>query len=340
MGTAQQTAASGAFSAVAETDAGTGWKVLVLRYQNADNPFKHIEARIAPEAGGNLFSLKYGEDELLVQPEKLADVKNHRAGTPIMFPMVNRVKDATFTFEGKRFQFEPNNSGNFIHGLVRGRAWQFGEPTATAREASVDIWIDWNESQPDFTRFPLAHKITVTYTVNKDGLRIAYAVENRSDARLPYAFGLHPWFHVPGERKNVFVQVPAQKRMEAMDRLPSGKLIPVVGTSYDLRKPTSIETLNLDDAYVGLTPASVPVIEWRDIGVRMSLAASVEFTHIVVFTPPDKPVFCVENQTSSTDAHNLHGQGLKKESHLQVLAKGKTGRGTIDWKLKRIKSGS
>jgi aldose 1-epimerase len=295
-----------------------------------------IEARVAPDVGGNLFSLRSGDDEILVQPEKLADLAQNRTGTPILFPTPNRVRDAAFEFEGRRFEFEANSGKNFIHGLVRQRPWQHGAPKASARGASVEVWIDWDDAQPQFARFPIRHRLLVTYTLVRDGVRIAYRVDNRDQQRLPFGFGLHPWFRVPGERKDVALQVPAARVMEAVDKLPTGKLLPVAGTRHDLRKPVPLEALDLDDVYFGLAPSALPAFEWRDRGLRVTLGASREFTHLVVYTPPGKPFFCMENQTSSTDAHNLHGRGLRNEAHLIVVEPGKSARGQIDWKLRRL----
>src|SRR5262249_12461339 len=93
-------AAPAPFSAEPETDAGTGWKILVLRFHDGKEP--DLEARVAPEAGANLFSLKIGGEELIPPPDKLEDLKQNRTGVPILFPMPNRVRDATFTFEGRK----------------------------------------------------------------------------------------------------------------------------------------------------------------------------------------------------------------------------------------------
>ncbi len=318
-------AAAAVFEAAEETQQGA--KVIVLRG-------KDLEARIAPEAGANLFSLKVGGEELLVQPEKMEDLKLHRSGTPILFPMPNRVRDAVLNLEGQQFKFEANNAKNFIHGLVRQRPWKSEPPVAGKAGASAKVWIDWDEAQPDFARFPLPHRLTVTYTLTRTGVQLAYAVENRGKARLPFGFGVHPWFRVPGERKQVFLQVPVSQRMEAEDKLPTGKLVKVDG-GYDLRKPTSLEALDLDDVYFGTTPAAAPSFEWRERGVKVTLAGSAEFTHFVVYTPPGKPFFCMENQTSSTDAHNLHARGIKREAHLLFVEAGKTARGTLTWKVSK-----
>lgn len=327
--------ATGPFSARTFTDTETGWEVIVLRYAGDGQGGGKLEARIAPEAGGNLFSLRADDLELLRQPERMADLGLHRSGTPILYPTPNRVRGGRMTFEERVFNFRPNSGGNFIHGLVRSLPWQSAPSVASDSGASVSVWVDWDERQAEFASFPIRHRLTVTYTLHDDGIRTAYAVENRDQARLPFGFGLHPWFRVPGSRQDVFLQVPAAYRMEAEEKLPTGRLLPVAGTPFDLRQPTPLEGLNLDDVYIGLDPSSRPAFELRDRGVRVVLTGSREFTHMVVYTPPNQPFFCLENQTSSTDAHNLWERGLREESHLQVVSPGETARGFVDWKVER-----
>jgi aldose 1-epimerase len=328
--------AQGPFRAAIERDAETGWSIVVLRHE-APGAGDALEARIAPDAGGNLFGLKVGDDELLVQPAKLADLARYKAGTPILFPSPNRVRDARFTFEGETFTFEPNNEKNFIHGLVRSRPFSFDPPVAGRAGAEVRLHLDWNDAQPAFARFPIPHRLTVTYTLTKRGIRIAYEVKNGAARRLPFGFGLHPWFRIPGARGDVFLQVPAAQRMEAEAKLPTGKLLPVAGTPFDLRAPTALEGLDLDDVYFGLRPGRGATFELRDRKLRVTLAGSKEFTHLVVYTPPGKPFFCVENQTSSTDAHNLHDKGLARPAHLQIVEPGRSARGAVEWTISRLR---
>jgi aldose 1-epimerase len=310
------------------TDAASGLAVVVLRAGD-------VVARIAPAQGGQLFSLAFRGEELLVQPDALDKLAQGRGGTPVLFPMPNRVRDARFTFEGKTFAFEPNMGPNFIHGLVRRSAFVAAPPRATATTAEVALSLDWDDRQPEFARFPLPHRLVVSYVVRAGGVRIAYAVENRGRSRLPFGFGLHPWFRAP-DRAQTFLRVPAPYHMEATDKLPSGKLDPVAGTPFDLGQLRAIEGLDLDDVYFGVTPARAPVIELRDRNVRVTLRPSPAFTHVVVFTPPGQPFFCVENQTSSTDAHNLWANGARRASHLQIVEPGATARGFVDWKVEPL----
>jgi aldose 1-epimerase len=243
------------------------------------------------------------------------------------------------TFEGRTFQFEPNNQGNFIHGLARRRPFQAAAPRADRRQAQVSLTLDWDERQPEWSRFPVKHQLTVSYTLTPGGLQVAYAVRNLDSQRLPYGFGLHPYFRLPdgpASRKDVFLTVPLAQRMEAVEMLPTGKLLPVAGTAHDLRRPTSLEGRTFDDVYLGMTPAKRAVIELRGTGLQLTLSGSKEFTHLVVFAPADRPLFSLENQTSSTDAHNLWAQGRRRESHLLVVAPGATGKGQVSWKLRRM----
>jgi aldose 1-epimerase len=323
------------FRAEVSPDSGTGWNIVVLGYQDRRDPGRSLQARVAPEAGANLFSLQVGDLELLQQPPTLAELAEQRTGTPILYPTPNRVRDGKMVFERRTFIFPPNNQNNYIHGFARRRPWQTGSLTADARSARAELHLVWDESQPDFALFPIRHRLTVTFILRRAGLRFAYRVDNLDSSRLPFGFGLHPWFRVPGAREDVRLQVPAAHRMEARDLLPTGALIKVASTPHDLRQPRPLSELNLDDVYFGMRPGKPAWFELAQPGLRLELSGSAELTHLVVFTPPDRPVFCMENQTSSTDAHNLWSQGKKRVAHLLIVAPGKRARGHVDWTVRR-----
>jgi aldose 1-epimerase len=160
-------------------------------------------------------------------------------------------------------------------------------------------------------------------------------VANPAPKRLPFGFAFHPWFQILGTRAATYLRVPAQKHMEAEGLLPTGRLVDLAGTPYDLREPVSLEVLKLDDVYWGLTPERVPGYEARDKGIKVSLGGSPEFTHMVVYTPPGKSFFCMENQTCSTDAHNLYAKGLEREAHLLIAEKGKKVSGWVYVRVER-----
>jgi aldose 1-epimerase len=107
--------------------------------------------------------------------------------------------------------------------------------------------------------------------------------------------------------------------MEAVDLLPTGRLVDLDDGPADMCDPTPLSELNLDDVFWGMEPNEPQVIYYDSISKKVTLAASDFFTHACIFTPPQYPFFCVENQSCSTDAHNLYAQGLEKEAHLVIL---------------------
>jgi aldose 1-epimerase len=112
--------------------------------------------------------------------------------------------------------------------------------------------------------------------------------------------------------------IPATHWMEAVDLMPTGKIVDLKGSSFDARSGISLENFVVDDVYFGLEPKDPVRIDFQDVGLSIRLNASKQFTHLVVYTPDKEPFFCVENQTCSTDAHNLYERGLKRESNLLI----------------------
>jgi aldose 1-epimerase len=67
--------------------------------------------------------------------------------------------------------------------------------------------------------------------------------------------------------------------------------------------------------------------------MRLRVSGSEECTHMVIYTPQGSPFFCLENQTCSTDAINLHHQGLKEMAHLLELHPGETRTGFTQYAI-------
>jgi aldose 1-epimerase len=296
--------------------------VLSLEHRDLERPERTLEARIAPEFGGNLFSLRLGGRELLRQPPRPADLAGFWYGLALLYPFPNRVRGARFGFDGGTFAFPPNDGTRLLHAFACELPFEASGPSVQDGGATATTWLDWSAAQPRFALFP-RHRLTVTWRLGDDGLRCDFAVDNRDRARLPFGFGLHPWFNVL-DRAQTFVTVAAQAHMQAHELLPTGALEPLEGSPYDLRRPRPLSELDLDDVYWGVRSGQPSGFEARDRGIAVSLTASPEFTHMAVYASPDRDAFCLENQTCSTDAHNLYARGLEQAAHLLIAEGGQT----------------
>ena len=85
------------------------------------------------------------------------------------------------------------------------------------------------------------------------------------------------------------------------------------------------------DVFTGMVPEKPAVIEWRESGVKLTLRASSEFTHMIVYDQPENPFFCVENLTCSPDAHNLYAKGFPEESGLKIVPPGGKSTGWVHY---------
>lgn len=317
------------------TDLERGWTIYSLSVGST-------KVEIVPDAGFNIKSFEHAGESILLEPPTLGDLRGTKFGVPILYPSPNRVRDAHFTFQGRRYGFTPNKGKNFIHGLVHSVAWNVSEvrelvdrqnPADDALE--IEACVDFSAGSPQYEHFPHPHRLRVAIRVAEGRLRWTYTVDNEvGTTRVPFGFGLHPYFRYLGSRESTFLRVPATAWMEAIELLPTGRLVPLEQTSFDMRTPRTLAGFFIDDVFWGMKPDEHATIEHRTSRLAIDLVASGDFTHVVVFTPADKEAFCVENQTCSTDAHNLSAIELQEAAHLLVVEPGQSFTGWVEYQVR------
>ncbi|MFT4637165.1 MAG: aldose 1-epimerase [Verrucomicrobiales bacterium] len=304
-------------------DTETGWDVYVLSQGDT-------VATFVPAAGANVQSVALRGIEYFHQPEELSKLPGVRAGNPVLYPTPNRIKGGSFEFEGKTFVFR-EGPGNHIHGLVNNAEFTRESSQVTADAVSVTAAIRFDDQSERGKLFPWEHTFRIKVTVRAGSVRWDYEVDNDASGKnLPFGMALHPYIKYQGSRKDSFLQVPAKSLMHSVQQLPSGKLLNLEGHALDARSPVSLEGFNSDDVFLGMVPEKPAKIEFRDVHRSITFKASKEFTHLVVWTP-DRPFMGIENQTCSTDAHNLAAQGLNELGHLQICPPGEKRRGWVEY---------
>jgi aldose 1-epimerase len=316
-----------------EKDSLSGHTVVTLFRQGGA---RSLEARIAPTAGANLFGLAYGPAELILGPASLEEFDGSRFGTPVLYPTPCRIPGGKFTFLGRKFDFGINRDDTHIHGLVRNVPWQYETPEVDQNGVSLYTWIEFYPGGQLYEKFGYDHALSLVYRLGAKGLRIIYEVANRSSEPLPYGFGFHPYFNYPGEREEVYLSVPATGRMLMENLIPTGGIAELSG-KYDLRQSVRVADLVLDDVFTGMVQEQPAVIEWRDSRVRLTLNASHQFTHLIVYDQPENPFFCVENLTCSPDAYNLYARGFPEESGLKIVPPGRKSGGWVHYVVEEMK---
>ena len=127
----------------------------------------------------------------------------------------------------------------------------------------------------------------------------------------PIAIGWHPYFNLPsGDRTQVRIHIPGQKyaQVDNYDNVfPTGELLPVAGTQYDLLAPDGVplekhfyddnwSTLDWKDGVV-----TVKVIDPKaNYGVAIE-GISPEIKTIQMYAPPPMQFVAIEDQYNFAD---------------------------------------
>lgn len=304
-------------------DAETGWDIYVLSQGDT-------VATFVPAAGANVQSVKRRGIEYFHQPEELSKLPGVRCGNPVLYPTPNRIKGGSFEFEDKKYVFR-EGPGNHIHGLVNSAEFTGESTEVTSESVSVTAAIRFDDQSERGKLFPWAHTFRIKVTVREGSVRWEYEVDNdTSEQVLPFGVAFHPYLKYQGTRQDAFLHVPAQSLMASVKQLPTGKLLDLEGHALDARKPVSLAGYDSDDVFFGMVPEKPARLEFRDVGRSVTFKASKEFTHLVVWTP-GRPFLGIENQTCSTDAHNLAAQGLNEIAHLQLCPPGEKRQGWVEY---------
>ena len=305
---------------------------------------KIFEVRISPFFGSNIYKFAYNDQDIFLCDYKLLK-KRDWTGCFILWPFPNRIRDKKFEFEGEIYSLEgiKRKSGNYslIHGLVDDQIWQIGEIKKNNRSIRASTFIDVKPGTKTYTYFPFESRLTLTFVLESSGLKITYTVENRTAKNMPFGFALHPYFSLLSGKNNAFIRLPAKSIMEAdKGLLPTGKLIDVKTTNFNLNNPIPLSKLSLDHVFTNLNRSKMPYIDYTDKKLRIYLESSKDFTHAVLYTK-EKSSFCFENQTGATDMINLHTKGIKdydralqKAAHLLILSPGNQHTGYVYYRIK------
>lgn len=340
---------------------------------------RRAEAVVYPELGCNCLVFRTTPDsdetvssdiisepvDIFVTTENLEGLKDcpFTAGSPILFPFPNRIRDGIYTFEGRTHSMDgllakgwDKGAGQAIHGLVGDRVWTVEESGADSEFAFIRSSLQLDSFPDIFQQYPFSCRITVTYTLREGALEMKTEVLNTGSDNLPMGFGIHPWFPValrPGikspdaeisyaERSAARVRVPAAAYWELHGLMPLGKIISVdeEPQKHDMRNFRPLDGLDFDDVFTNVEQDEGGWSEGglRDIasGLEMYISADREFREWVLYAPLHGRVIALEPYTCTTDAVNLHERGC--DAGLITLTPQQNWTGVLLFGLRRITS--
>ncbi len=164
----------------------------------------------------------------------------------------NRIANGKCLIEGKEFTGAINNGPNHLHGGLEGfdkKLWQ-----AETFESDEEVGVRLSYTSPDGEEgYPGNLDVVCIYSLNKENeLSIKY--EATTDKTTLINLTNHSYFNLTGGKediKNHDLVMTAKSLTEAIDAIPTGKIIPVAGTEFDFstKKKLGVGIETLENGY-------------------------------------------------------------------------------------------
>jgi len=272
------------------------------------------QAVFDPERGGSLLALSVGRGGEWVDlvPDGRRPENGMRPASWLMLPYSNRIRNGRFEFGGQIHQL--SNPGNHaIHGDVRRRPWEVVERGPDRLTMRFD-----SAAHADFN-WPWPIEAVVDIRLDGDALVQSLALWNRGTTPMPAGFGWHPyyrrWLTREGEPVELGFSATGVHPDVDADGLPDGPAVPLP-SDLDFDPPRPLGDRRLDTCFAGFGGRAT--IAWPESRVRLRYECSPNVTHLVCFTPTDRPVMAIEPAANANDGVNLLAAGQRDHGVIVV----------------------
>lgn len=116
-------------------------------------------------------------------------VQTH-GGMALLLPFANRVRDATYQWEGTVYNLPRNNGQNSIHGLTKDQLWGISHRGSDTVTMACKL---------DSEGYPVPLYLKVTYKIEHSRFSIEITANNEGSTGAPFLAGIHPYFNTYNE---------------------------------------------------------------------------------------------------------------------------------------------
>lgn len=302
----------------------------VVQLEDAE---RQTRVSIVPAVGNNAFAMTVKGHDVLHWPFASVDEFKARpslSGIPLLAPWANRLDEAAFYANGKRYAFDLS-LGNVraaipIHGFLQTTdQWRVVEVKATDRAAWVTSRLEFFRTPAWIKQWPFAHTIEITHRLQDGVLEVRTTITNLSAEPMPVAIGFHPYFRLTDAPRDEWtIAIGARTRwLLADNKVPTGDTQPI---EQFMPNPGAapLKAYNLDDVFGDLArdERGRATMSVTGKSQRLDVIMGPRYRSTVIFAPEGRPFICFEPMAGITNALNLAHKGLYKD--LQSVPPGGT----------------
>lgn len=278
-----------------------------LDFIEVENPEKVCYAKICVNQGASLQELKLDGKTIIEDLSPLT--YNNTYASSILFPFANRIKDGKYTYDGKEFQFQINETGNnnALHGLVFNKTFQIVKQEQTEHFASITLL--YNEDK-ESVGFPYTYSIQLEYIIKKDSVDVNVLVKNTDTKAFPFTLGWHPYFS-SSDLFNSTLNFESNKQLVFDERCITTGIVDINNEPH-----FEIKDKKLDDCFI----LNSNQTQFNTPDYKLLISASSKENFLQIYTPPKANTIAIEPTTGVSDSfnNNMGLQTLKPNEEYQV----------------------
>jgi galactose mutarotase-like enzyme len=245
--------------------------------------------------GAELISLVKNNKNYIWQ----VDEKYWNKTSPVLFPIVGRLKNDSYSFNGKTYQLPR-------HGFARNMEFSFD------KKSDSQVIFELNETEETKAMYPFTFKLLVAYTLIGNELVMEYFLRNQSDDVLPFSIGAHPAFAISENFENYSLQFNAADTFET-HHLENESFIGKT-TLVD----TKNNTINLNYALFEKDALVFKKLNSNEVTLNYNDKAILkvnydDFPYLGIWTKRNAPFLCIEPWCGLADSSNHKGDIEEKE---------------------------
>ncbi len=226
--------------------------------------------------GAELKSFTYQNEEYLYA----GDTKYWGKSSPVLFPIVGKLKDNSYTYQGKDYSLP-------IHGLARDNLFSL------VHQSENELAFRLRHSSQSLSIYPFSFELTLTYRLKADRLVINYQVSSSED--ILFSLGAHPAFLLKAEIDDSYIKFSESENSNslALD-IPSGcisdqSLVRLNSNQLDLH-----QRIFEKDAVIFKDVNSNEVSLHNTVNKKSVSVKFDGFEYIAFWAPLDAPFVCIE----------------------------------------------
>lgn len=278
-----------------------------------ENILKNGQLKVIVDSfGAEMHSIQHDELEYLWQ----ADVKFWGRHAPVLFPIVGKLKNGTYHYEGETYKMGG-------HGFARDSEFEL------IKQNDTELVYELRDSEDSLAHYPFKFVFRVSYELDGNKIKVRYEVKNEDEKFMCFGVGAHPAFNVPlknGTFEDYTLTVsPAEKRTFIPLDPPSGTLKLDDKVEENIKELPLTRKLFEQDALVYTSSDEMEVSLTNSIdkhGVTLSWE-NMPYFGLWSPYPNEAPFVCIEPWCGIADDENTDGDITTKFGINELAPEGK-----------------